>query len=349
MMNKSNEKEYYIEPGQEWEIDLFKPEDAEGVVNLFLSVYGKEYPVKTYLDKERLTDENHAGTTISTVARTTKGDIVGHVALYQSAPFKKIYEAGAGVVHRDYRGGKGIFTRMTAHTQNVSANKFSVEAIFGEPVCNHIFSQKMTSNLGWITMALELDLMPASAYIAEKSASGRVSSFIDFKTLIPHPHRVFLPSQYRNELEYIYEGLDDERDMYVSQAPFPEEGFTCINTQIFDFAQVARLTVSKSGKDFSEIFFREEKSAESKGITLIEVWLNLSEPWIGETINLLRGKGYFFGGLLPRWFNEDGLLMLKTKHRPYWEEMQIYSERAIEITGFVRRDWEDRTRQSKEQ
>ena len=71
-------------------MDLFRPEDAEGIANLFLSVYGEGYPVKTYLDPEKLREENAAGRVISSVARTEKGDIVGHNALYNSAPYRGV-------------------------------------------------------------------------------------------------------------------------------------------------------------------------------------------------------------------------------------------------------------------
>jgi len=35
-----------IEPGQTYEFDLFRPEDAEGVSQLFRTVYGDGYPIK---------------------------------------------------------------------------------------------------------------------------------------------------------------------------------------------------------------------------------------------------------------------------------------------------------------
>ena len=71
-------RDYVIEPGQSYIFDLFRPEDAEGVVHLFKTVYGEEYPIKTFIDPKLLIEENAAGRTISSVARTPKGEIVGH-------------------------------------------------------------------------------------------------------------------------------------------------------------------------------------------------------------------------------------------------------------------------------
>jgi hypothetical protein len=91
---------------------IFPPEDAEGVSRLFRTVYGDSYPIKTFIEPKLLIEENAAGRTISSVARTPKGDIVGHAALFHSAPYERVCESGAGLVHPSYRGGKGIYTTL---------------------------------------------------------------------------------------------------------------------------------------------------------------------------------------------------------------------------------------------
>lgn len=97
-----------IEAGQPWEVYRFEPRDAEGVVRLFHSIYGAGYPVRTYVEPQLLIEENAAHRIISSVAKTPDGDIVGHNALFNSAPHSGTYESGAGLVHAAYRGGKGI-------------------------------------------------------------------------------------------------------------------------------------------------------------------------------------------------------------------------------------------------
>jgi hypothetical protein len=333
--------EYSIEPGQPWKVDLFRPEDAEGVARLFLSVYGEGYPIRTYLDPERLIQENAAGRIISSVARTPKGDVVGHNALFNSAPFQGIYECGAGVVHAVYRGGAGVFTRLVAHGQDVGAREFGVRAIFGESVCNHVFSQKMCHNLGWTSHALEVDLMPAAAYVKERSAPGRVASLVDYVTISPGPHKVFLPGAYEASLRFLYSGLDDQREFLTSDASFPIGSKTTIRTQSFAFARVARCAVPESGVDFAGIIEKEERDVLAQRPVVIQVWLNLAEPWVSAAVEILRAMGFFFGGLLPRWFDTDGLLMQKIIGEPCWEGMQIYFDRAKSLVDMVRADWKE--------
>jgi hypothetical protein len=330
----------FIEPGQAWQIDFFRPDDADGVARLFLAVYGEHYPVRTFIEPALLREENEAGRTISAVARTPRGDIVGHNALFNSAPFGRVYESGAGVVHPLYRGGAGIFTSLVDHGQQVAVKRFPIDAIFGEPVCNHVYSQKMVAGLGWTNRALEVDLMPAAAYAKEKSAGGRVAALLSFRTIRPRPHTVYLPGVYEEPLRFLYEGLDDERRFDLSSAPLPREGSTAVSARVFGFAGVARLTVQEAGADFEPVFDGQERTAIEQGAVVIQAWLSLAWPWVGEATEALRKQGYFLGGPLPRWFDGDGLLMQKVLGRPCWDGIHLDSDRARRILDLVRADWE---------
>jgi hypothetical protein len=101
---------------------------------------------------------------------------------------------------------------------------------------------------------------------------------------------------------------------------------------------VARLTVWEAGADFADAFEHYEAEALGRGMIVVQVWLNLSWPWIGQLTEYLRGRGYFFGGVLPRWFGADGLLMQKVTVRPNWEGIRLYSEKAQKICDIIRED-----------
>jgi hypothetical protein len=339
-MTDNLKTEYDIPAGQEWEVRRFQPEDAEGVVRLFQSVYGSGYPVRTYMEQQLLIAENAANRTISSVAKTPRGDVIGHTALFNSAPHPGTYESGAGVVHAAYRGGKGIFTGLVAHGLELAATIPGVDAIFGEPVCNHIFSQKMSVRLKFVPRALEVDLMPAAAYEKEASAAGRVAAFLDFHTCTKKPHRVYLPRIYAEELRYFYDGLNDERDMVFAEDGIFAENATDIRSQVFDFAGVARVAVHTAGTDFATRLEALEKDLRNKGVLVIQIWLNLAGPWIGGAVQILRRNGYFLGGVLPRWFDTDGLLMQKIFKHPDWEGICTYTDRYKKIHELVRSDWE---------
>jgi len=183
-------------------------------------------------------------------------------------------------------------------------------------------------NLPFIETAIEIDLMPAQAYEKEKSASGRVSTLPMFITFIPRPHIVHIPEMYKEYLGYIYEGLDDNRSFSLSKDNLPSSLKTRIDTEIFDFAQVARMTIHETGYDFESVFVSEEQHILSQNVEVIQVWLKLSWPWIGRAVVLLKNNAYFFGGIFLQWFGEDGLFMQKILSQPNWEGINLFSERA---------------------
>jgi hypothetical protein len=329
-----------IEPGQDWEVCRFRPEDAEGIAGVFLSVYGAEYPVRTYMEPQLLIEENAARRVISSVARTPRGDVVGHNALYNSAPDPGTYESGAGAVHAAYRGGKGIFTLLVDHGLEMASVLPMVNAVFCEPVCNHVFSQKLVEKAGFVIRALEVDLMPAEAYEKEAGAEGRVAAFLVFRTFRSRPHAVYLPIVYQDVLHFLYEGLDDDRDFHLSEDIAPAGTVSDIRPQVFDFARVARVAIHEAGENFSTMMEDLEKELTAKGILVIQVWLNLACQWVGQATDNLRDRGYFLGGVLPRWFNSDGLLMQKIIKKPDWEGIHTYTDRSMEVLKKIRSDWE---------
>ncbi|MFH1139191.1 MAG: hypothetical protein V1816_24175 [Pseudomonadota bacterium] len=339
-MDSNNEQKRDIAPDQSWEIDLFKPEDAEGVTSLFLEIYGRDYPVKKFIDPQLLTEENLAGRVVSSVARTSGGDVVGHNAVFNSAYWTGVFESGAGVVHRHYRGpDKKIFVHMVEHGHEYLKTSGRGCGMFCEPLCSHVISQRLTKEQNIITRALEVDLIPGTTYSKEKKLSGRVSTLLDFITIIPRPHRVYIPEVYRDQLDFCYQALDDEREFVHQGEDWPSNLTTEIKTMAFEAAGTARLPVLQAGPDFGPFMDREEARLKALGIVTIQVWLNLTWPWVEKAVDELRRRDFFFGGLLPRWFDDDGLLMQKIQIRPNWEGVNLLYDRGKELFEMVKKDW----------
>jgi len=154
------------------------------------------------------------------------------------------------------------------------------------------------------------------------------------------PHAVYIPQAYAAELDYLYANTPDQRQKRPSQAPPPADSRSRLEARVFPFAQVARLTVHEAGEDLLQEARRAEKEAAGQGCRIFQIWLKLASPWVGASVDALRRDGWFFGGLLPRWFDEDGLLMQKIHRRPDWEHIVLVSDRAKELGAMARKDWE---------
>lgn len=329
-----------IEPGQEVEIDVFRPRDAPGVAALFKAVYGDGYPVNLYYSPEALVQANESGQLISIVSRTQRREVVGHISLFDSSPNPKLYELGAGAVLPSYRRTARLLTRMMSYGPQAAAERFGLEAVFGDPVCTHVYSQKICMGLGWVTHALELDLMPASLYDPAAEPGDRISATMDFITMVPRPHTVYLPAVYADLFHFLYQGLDDDRQLDTSDQPLPRSLATRITSKVYEASQLARLAIGEIGTDWAEAFTREEETALGQGMQVIQVWLPLTYPWIGPAVEFMRQRGYFLGGLMPRWFGHDGMLMQRLARPPHWENIQLEYERAKTLLGLVREDWQ---------
>jgi len=333
-------EELLSKPEQKWEIALFQPEDAPGVACLFRKVYGDSYPMKTFTHPERLIADNAARRTISLVARTPGGKIVGHAALYPSAPFEGLFELGAEVVDPDCRGGVLGF-RLVEHGLNVVARQFEIDAVFGESVCNHIITQKFATRLKSEPCALEVDLMPAEAYTQEASASGRVATLLTFSIFANKPQTIHVPGVYEELLQLVYRSLGHENRFVPATGDLPAGTKTHVAVEVFDYAGVARFGVHEAGAEFASVFDEQEQAARDQGTIVHQVWLKLSWPWVGRVVELLRSRGYFVGGVLPRWFDVDGLLMQKVFGPPHWDGIHLFADKAVRILELVKADWEE--------
>lgn len=335
---KSDTDEQSKSQGLDYTVDLFRPEDADGVVELFRAVYGEAYPIRVFYDAGRLTEANKKGEYICMVARAAEGRVIGVHNLYRSAPYESLYEWGAGLVHQDYRG-QGVSGRIEQQLVCSVVPQLGVEAVFGESVCYHVRMQKSCLAYGFVETALEVALMPARVYFGAGTTAGRVATVTSFRSYKSRPHTVYLPGSYHEACVLLCEALDDSRELVPSEASTPPDLASKSGLQVFDFAQVARIAIHKAGTDLDSHLADVESRVLAQGALVIQVWLNLSCPWVGEALEILRKRGYFLGGILPRWFNDDGFFMQKLACEPYFEEIKLYSDRAHKILDLVKRDW----------
>ncbi|MBI4800548.1 MAG: hypothetical protein HY794_17810 [Desulfarculus sp.] len=329
-----------IEPGQEVEIGLFRPEDAEGVAACFRAVYGEGYPVKTYYDPPELIAAVERGEIIPVVARTPQGEVVGVVNLFNSAPFRGGYEVGAGLVIPSYRERR-LNHGMIQYLLDTAIPLKKVPMAYGEAVLNHVYQQKTQAAMGYQATALEVDLMPAAAYSKEGSATGRVAAMMAFRSYEPHTRQVTLPARYAAALREIYAGIDLQRTFLEADPLAALSGLTRIEAQVFDFAQAARVTVHEIGADMDQRMDELLAEMQTRGVVVVQVWLNLSSPLVARAVEVLRPRGFFLGGPLPRWFDQDGLLLQKVPPQPNWPDIKIQGQQNQRIFDLVRQDWQE--------
>ena len=313
--------------------------EAGVVGELFRAVYGEKYPAAYVYNWEQLWAENEKGNTYSVLAFNEAGKAVGHLAIYRSAPSSRVYEVGQLLVIPEYRGSEAA-ALLIKYLNQVLVKEIEVDVLFSESVCNHRFTQKNAIKSGYVDTALEIDLMPAETYKKEQSSNGRVACLLQFREENFNSQQVYLPSCYYSELTFFYTGLSD-RKMQEAAAFLPQEGETVGQEKVYDFAGVARIAVERIGSDFSTYVSKLEELAQEKNIQAMQVYLPLSDVAVGSAATILRENGFFLGGILPCWFDSDGLLMQRLwTGSPNFAEISLYSAKAKKMLNLIQADWE---------
>ncbi len=330
-----------VPDGQPFTVDLLKAEDAWGVARLFYEVYGSSFPFATYYIPDRLLEENRLRLLFSTVARTPAGDIVGYGGMFRSsAPHPGVYEIGSHVIHPAYRSSR-VALALQEHIKEVLIPLQKVEMSFSEAPCHQVVTQKFAAMSGLVETALEIGLMPAGAYGPSPDfPEDRVSALLLFGKTADRQRRLYLPDVYQEALEFLLEGLAVDRLALPAAEQPPASIATRVATEYFDFAKVARVHVLTMGEDFARSLAGFEAQALKSGARVLQVFVNLGEAWCASGIHTLREQGYFFGGLLPRWFDDDGLLMQRVFDLPDIASIKLYSQRSHRILDLIRRDIE---------
>ncbi len=337
-IQKLEEEDYRVKPGQSFEIRRMQPEDAWGVARCFYAVYGEHYPFDLYYIPERLIEAGRQGNVHSVVARAENGDIVAYLALFRhSAHYTKVYAEGMGTVVPEYRSTFAILC-IQDYIINELVPREEIDQIFVESVCNHIITQRMLLMEDFVETGIEIGLLSPQSHENPEFPNDRTSTVLFFRTVRDEMRTIHVPSAYEQPLGYIWSGMDLKRDFVASANTVSAGVSTELHTNFFDFVKVARFNCCRSGEDLPAVLAEAEKQARSGDFQVLQVLVNLGEPCSGWTTSVLREKGYFFGGLLPRWFDTDGMLMQKLVALPNFDSLKLYSKRAKDILEFIRLD-----------
>ena len=99
--------------------------------------------------------------------------------------------------------------------------------------------------------------------------------------------------------------------------------------------------INAIGKDIETYMLNHDRELKNSNIETSQVFLPLNSESVNEAVKSLRSLGYFLGGILPRWFDCDGILMQKTYSPPNWEEIRLYTARAEKILEYIKTDWKE--------
>lgn len=327
-------------PGLKTKIIPFSSEYAEGIAQLTYAVYKESYPARYWYDEKQLISLHEKGDIHSVIGINEKSEVIACMAMFKSsAPYHGVKEGGMIMTEFSYRGAN-LISEIVSACLDYFKNEGSIESLYGESVCNHTITQKMSEDSGFHVTAVEAALVPPSDSMGEANrTSERISCVYSCSVKTNKESvKVYIPEIYKSILTEIYSGLNIKRDFRTDPAiNLPDK--TVSDTEEYQGPKVKRVNVSKPGCEFRK-FIEEEIVTGDFEVT--QVFISLAEPGVNNFCLELKKHGFYFGGIMPLWFGEDAILMQKTP--PHFNEIKIYSEMARKILDFSVSDYFDSQR-----
>jgi len=318
-----------VEPGRKFVVDVFRPEDALGVARLYYAVYKEMFPVDHVYDPQELVRLNAGPDLHQVVGRTPSGDVVGLYALFRSPPGRRIMEAGSWIVHPAYRSST-LAMRMAREINLKAHERWGLDVVFGQTVCDHVITQKMGARFGSLYSALEIEAMPPRPE-DQGGRNGRISLLDGFIVYRDRPHALYPPRLHDRELRALYAELGLRRDF--SDDPGPQDTTTSALVRNMDLASLAKMTATRIGTDFDRRLNELLETFPDRHI--YQIVLPLWGPGCTKAVETARAKGFFLGGVLPLWYDRDGLLLQKVAGEPDFSNIMLHAEKSENLLEMI--------------
>jgi len=318
-------------------IDSFRPEDAPLLAECFGRVYGPDYPDQRVYRAEYFLSGNADGSVVSAVARTPDGTPVGHCAAARTAPYPGVVELCQGVMLPEHRRGGAAAAMIDALIDRV-ADDPSCEVLYGRPVCNQPAFQKVLAKRDFVDTGLELDLCRPAAFARERLGSGRVSTLLQSRSQRPVDRVLYLPEAFGLVMLTLQRALGEERRIEPSTKAVSTRPPGDVRLEHKEVMDLSRLVVRRAGRDLCEGLDAVEESGRRGDIRIAHAVLSLGDPAVGDAVAKLRRRGFFFGAFLPRWLDDDAVLLQRVYGEPNFGELRIHGRSAEDLVSIVRLD-----------
>lgn len=326
---------------------VIKPVDASRanmVPQVFRSIYGDNYPVEYVYHSDQIMSKIRAGRLKSSLALDAGGMPIGYIAMYRSAPSPGLWEACNLLVVPGCGSGDLAWVLLQHYLHPENRSDTDCDGIFEEAVCHHYFTQLGCSKLGFVDCALALDHMDGGSFKEHAPETGRVACLLQFYERSDRREACYLPDQYFEFLQGLFAGLRP-RTLLSGSAPLPVEGETKHYDKSFAAAGMWRVSVSSIGSGWGAFLDELLVQARLRQVVSLQVVLSVGLPYTSAAVEQMQQRGFFMGGIFPRWFGADGIMMQQVLGKePDYGGIKLYGTIAKSLLTFIQRDRESVTK-----
>jgi GNAT superfamily N-acetyltransferase len=288
------------------------PEETPEISRLVYETYGYTYPHDYVYYPERIAALNEAGRVHSAVAIADGKEIAGHCTLQFPEDNPRIAELALAVVKPEYRS-RGCLRALTDYLVRLAEEKGLI-GVFTKSVTEHPFSQRTAYRFGFKDCALLVGIVPRDTPF--KGLVGplahRGNLLVQFRYLKKGSEAsCFSPPRHRKMIAKIYANLGIAPEIRTDPGiAVRANGGTILKTQAAGLMLFARIAIERSGLDVVDQVRAELRELRNQKFEIINLYLNLSDPWTIPLTGAFEELGLFFAGLLPAAFpNGDGLIL----------------------------------------
>lgn len=349
-------------------IQRLNTDEAAGVTRCMIKTYGLDYPSHEVYEPQKIAYLNSAGEMISVVAKTPKGEVVGHYCIIIENKESKLGELGQAAVIPAHRG-RGLMKKMRAKLESIAAG-LNLAGLYSAPVTSHTFSQKVNLDFGSRECCIDLGYVPQGVNFAPQDAKrgnkdkivnayvkGKIKapSFITsggdnipqretivvfFKYLAaPKSAAVYPPKRHAQMIRRIYDNLGVKRRFSKKQKASPAE------RTVFDYKISPQWTCSwigffDYGNDFDAILRSLLNVIFAQNVETVHIDLPLSSPLTPKHCSILESMGYIFIGIIPSFLNgADALRLQYTTKKINFSQINVYSGFAKKLLAYIEQEY----------
>ncbi len=288
----------------------FQSGDEEAIAQLIYNNYTYSYYKDLFYFPQKIKKLNENKEIFSIVAEDLDSGVIGHFA-FVKLPHANTAEIGVAVVDPRFKG-QGIMNAMLEYLLK-KAKALHFNAIFGEAIMLHPYSQKANLAHGFTESALLLGIVPNTISLRDKNAlhtDKRTAVLVGYKIFKTRKEPLlYMPKRYEDLIRQIYmqNSMQPQKATQKSKAER-----NILSYEVSPYTNTGVLIVDEVAEKFKKGIRYHLGNLFKKHLDMIFADINLIRCTdIDAVVKFLRKEGFVFGGVLFYRHGDDDYLRMQ--------------------------------------
>jgi hypothetical protein len=306
------------------------------------AAYGDSYDVHWVYDAAEVSARLAAGTYVSCVAETDKGELLCHEGMSLAAAGDAVGHSGQAVTMPAARG-QHLFTRTKRFLMDWATEQ-GLAGMYSEATAAHPYSQRANLELGAHETGFLLGWIPASVSndAVDGGRHGRQSAALFYTKLNDgHERPVYAPERHHEIVDQTLELCELRGTLAEPPVGCDLDERTDLHVQVDADHNLALITVRIPGADLEAAVAAERHHLFHRAcLDAVYIDLPLELPATALVADHLERLGVSYAGVFPNARCEGDVLRMQSLHRARIkaDDVSVASEHGRELLEYVLAD-----------